>query len=139
MKGFASVEQDLSWGLDAGLEVLVTLKSLWVPLGFKTRAFISLIKKGKREEREEGVHFLGNVLGVQPLPSTSLVRRAHTAEHLPVRTTALGHHPCLAHAHAHTRMRAHTCVHTHAHAHTHTLHQAAPLVPLFWKRNLLLV
>lgn len=64
MKGFASVEQDLSWGLDAELEVLVTLKSLWVPLGFKTRSFIYLIKKGKREEREEGVHFLGNVLGI---------------------------------------------------------------------------
>ena len=41
-----------------------TLKSLWVPLGFKTRSFIYLITKGKREEREEGVHFLGNVLGI---------------------------------------------------------------------------
>ena len=33
MKGFASVEQDLSWGLDAELEVLVPLKAFgfhWV-------------------------------------------------------------------------------------------------------------
>lgn len=55
MKGFASVEQDLSWGLDAGLEVPVTLKSLWVPLGFKTRAFISLIKEREKKERKGSI------------------------------------------------------------------------------------
>lgn len=41
------------WAL--GLEV-VTLKSLWVLLGFKTRAFISLIKE-REKKREEEVHF----------------------------------------------------------------------------------
>lgn len=55
MKGFTSVEQDLSWGLDAGLEVLVTLKSLWVLLGFKTRAFISLIKEREKKQRKVSI------------------------------------------------------------------------------------